>query len=85
MRIKDWLMHIVFYLVLGSGAFGFGSGCANSRNLNIPVYRVGAKFIRLTPEQVKEATKRIYSEIYGDISLKEFFNQTMHTIRAGQR
>jgi len=43
MRIKDWLMHIVFYLVLGSGTFGFGSGCANSRNLNIPVYRALVK------------------------------------------
>ena len=24
MRIKDYLMRIVFYLVLGSGTFGFG-------------------------------------------------------------
>ena len=48
-------------------------------------YELLKQFVRLTPEQVKGAAKRIYFEIYGDRSLKEFLNQTMHTIHAGQR
>ncbi len=46
MRIKDYLMRIMFYLVLGSGAFGFvsaNSGCTSSRHLHIPAYRMLVK------------------------------------------